>query len=196
VLLLTLALGAGVVDAISLTALGVFTAAVTANIVLVGIALGEAEGHAALRAGIAVAGFAAGVLVTARLRTGRPGPLLAAIGVVQVVFLAVWLAADGRPDGTTRDLLAGLSAVAMGAQTAAAAVWHPGIPPTFVSGTLTSVLSGHAPERWIRVGVIVAVAAGATLGALMLDHSRSPVALVPVALTALVAIGSTRLERS
>jgi uncharacterized membrane protein YoaK (UPF0700 family) len=191
-----LALGAGVVDAISLTALGVFTAAVTANIVLVGLALGEAESHAALRAGIAVAGFAAGVFVAARLRSVRPAYLLAGIAVVQAVFLAAWLASDGRPDGATRDLLAGLSALAMGAQTAAAAVWHPGIPPTFVSGTLTSVLSGAAPERWVRVGVIVAIAAGATLGGVTLVHARSPVALVPLALTAVVAIGAARLQPS
>jgi uncharacterized membrane protein YoaK (UPF0700 family) len=190
-----LAVGAGVVDAISLTVLGVFTAAVTANIVLVGLAVGEAEGHAALRAGIAVAAFAAGVFVAARLRSVRPAPLLAGIAVVQAAFLVAWLASDGRPDAATRDLLAGLSALAMGAQTAAAAVWHPGIPPTFVSGTLTSVLSGSAPERAVRVGVIVAVAAGAALGGVMLVHARNPVALVPLALTAAVAIGSARLQR-
>jgi uncharacterized membrane protein YoaK (UPF0700 family) len=196
--LLLLALGAGVVDAICLTTLGVFTAAVTANVVLVGVALGEADGHAALRAGLAFAGFAVGVLTTARLlrRPARTGALVAAIAVVQAAFLATWLAADGRPDGTTRDLLAAMSALAMGSQTAAAAVWQPGIPPTYVSGTLTGLLSGPTPDRAVRVGVIVAIAAGATLGGVMLAHARGPVPVVPLALTALVAIGVSRFKLS
>ena len=56
-----LAASAGVVDAICLTTLGVFTAAVSANAVLIGLALGDADVHTAGRAAIAFAAFGAGV---------------------------------------------------------------------------------------------------------------------------------------
>jgi uncharacterized membrane protein YoaK (UPF0700 family) len=205
-LLVSLAVGAGVVDAISLTTLGVFTAAVTANIVLVGLALGDAETHAAARAALALGGFAFGVLATARALgrdTGakRVPPLLAAIGALQLGFLVGWLATDGRPGGVTLDLLAGGSAMAMGAQTAVAQRWHPGITPTFVSGVLTFLLSQLAAGRGsksdveLRSGVIAAVAAGAAVGAVLLTHAREAVAVVPLVVTALVALAAAAVGR-
>jgi uncharacterized membrane protein YoaK (UPF0700 family) len=206
---LLLALGAGVVDAISLTTLGVFTAAVTANVVLVGIALGEGDAHAALRAGIAVAAFAGGVFVTARglesgprrePRPARAPALLAGLAVFQAIFLAVWLASEGRPDEATRDVLIAISAVAMGGQTVIAGVWNPGIAPIFVTGMLSHLLADlarlgrGAPDKWPKLGVIVAVSAGAALGGLMLAHTRDPVAIVPLAVTALAAVVSATLR--
>jgi len=149
-LLVSLAFGAGVVDGISLTTLGVFTAAVAANIVFVGLALGDADTHTALRAALAVAGFAIGVLLAARAL--RPWVVVAGTAVVQLAFLAGWLASDGHPDGVALDLLACGSALAMGGQTAAASRLHPGIPPTFVTGMARAWTRCGADRAAFRVG--------------------------------------------
>lgn len=200
-----LALGAGVVDAISLTTLGVFTAAVTANMVLVGIALGDSDVHTAVRAALAFGGFAAGVLVGERVLGGRGQPqsrpsrlpaVLGGIAAFQVAFLAIWLTADGSPEGIELDVLATASGLAMGGQTAATRGWSTNLFTTYVSGTLTVLLSelatatGSRTDRRRRVLVIVAVVAGATLGAIMLNHARDEAPGVPLALTLLVAAGA------
>lgn len=209
-LLVLLAVGAGVVDAISLVTLGVFTAAVTANVVLVGLALGDADSHTALRAALAIAGFGVGVMVAARALgpakaaerwPSRAPAVLAGIAIVQVTFLAGWIASDGRPDGIALDLLACASAVAMGGQSAATRAWHTGIATTYVSGTLTMLLrdlaesSGARPDQLRRLSVIVAVAGGATVGALLLNHAHGSVPILPITLTVVVAIGAATLPR-
>jgi Protein of unknown function (DUF1275) len=123
-LLVALSFSAGVVDAISVTALGVFTGAITGDVVLLGISLGRGEPHAAVRAALALAGFAAGVLAATRARRasaaadGTPARRLAAavlgcVVLLQCLFLAGWLAADGHPGTTARGVLALLSALAM-----------------------------------------------------------------------------------
>jgi uncharacterized membrane protein YoaK (UPF0700 family) len=199
-----------VVDAVSLLTLGVFTAAVTANVVLVGLALGDADSHTALRAALAVAGFALGVLIAARALgpvraadrwPARAPAVLVGIAVVQAGLLAGWIAIDGRPEEIELDLLACASAVAMGGQSATRA-WHTGIVTTYVPGTLTMLLgdlaesSGARPDQLSRLSVIAAVAGGATLGAVMLTHAHGSVPVVPVSLTALVAIAAATLPRT
>ncbi len=209
-LLVLLAVGAGAVDAITLTALGVFTAAITGNVVLLGIALGTGNPHVAVRSGSAFLGFALGVYGGARLlpeHAAGEGPshrrrtfVLAAIACVQAGFLALWLAAGGQPGGVETNLLVGASALAMGAQTATARSWRSGITTTYMSGTLTLLLSDLATtraqsrtDRLLRAGVIVAVAAGAAAGALLLAHVRRGAPLLPLALTLLVAVGAAVL---
>jgi uncharacterized membrane protein YoaK (UPF0700 family) len=206
--LVMLAAGAGVVDAICLTTLGVFTAAVSANAVLIGLALGDADPHTAGRAATAFIAFGVGVGVAARvLRAGpddRPAHvvgLLAAITTVQCGFLAGWLLSGGHPSGVALDLLAAASALAMGGQTATARAWHtPGVTTTYISATLTLLLTDVAAARGSRadlrrLAVILAVVIGATVGALMLAHARDAVAIVPPALTVLVAVGAWTLLR-
>ena len=61
-MLVMLSLAAGCVDAVGFLGLGqIFVANMTGNTVLLGLALGQAEGQAALRAVVALAGFVAGV---------------------------------------------------------------------------------------------------------------------------------------
>lgn len=212
-LLFALAAASGAVDAISLTVLGVFTAAVTANVVIVGIALGDADPHAALRAALAFAGLAAGVLIADRLldfrgqgggrgAIGGPGPVqrrrlpwvLAVVAAVQLVFLLAWIGCDGRPTGATLDVLALTAALAMGGQTAAARVWHPSISTTYVSGVLTLLLddlvekTATRRQRIRRASVILAVVAGAACSALFLGNAREWAAALPLALTLAVGV--------
>lgn len=209
--LVLLAVGAGAADAISITVIGVFTAAVTANIVLLGLAIGETDVHTATRAAVAFGAFSVGVLggsftLRGARRAGAPpprlAPVLAGIAAAQGAFLAIWLASDGNPDGVALSALAGASGLAMGGQTAAARSWHAsGVTTTYVSGTLTLLLTELALERGaladrLRLGaVIVAVVAGAAIGAVMLKHAREPVAIVPLAMTLLVALGGGALAR-
>ena len=203
-LLVALALAAGVVDAISLTVLGVFTAAVTANVVFVGIALGDGDFHSALRAGLAIAGFVVGVLIASRVMRVRGdetrpiarAPLvLAGIAAAQLAFLVGWLAADGRPEGTALDLLAIASALAMGGQTAVAVSWRPDVSTTYVTGTLTVLIgelvaaTGTRADRGRQLSVIAAVAFGATAGSLLIAHERSLAAALPLAITLVVTAG-------
>ena len=207
-LLVALALAAGAVDAISLVVLGVFTAAVTANVVLVGIALGGGDLHSAARAALATAGFVIGAFVGARLLSGAGGRrvlarsrlMLGGIVIAQVAFLAGWLVADGRPEGAGLDLLAVASALAMGGQTAVAVSWRPDVSTTYVTGTLTVLVgelvdsTGTRAARLRQAGVIAAVAAGATAGSLLIEHERTLAAALPLAITVAVAagVGATR----
>jgi uncharacterized membrane protein YoaK (UPF0700 family) len=63
-----LAIGAGAVDGISFFGLGrVFTANMTGNIVLLGLAVGRASGSEAIRSGISLVVFAVAVFGAARL---------------------------------------------------------------------------------------------------------------------------------
>jgi uncharacterized membrane protein YoaK (UPF0700 family) len=205
-LLVVLAVGAGAVDAISLTALGVFTAAITGNLVLLGVSLGTGDGARALRSGAAFAAFALGLLLAARI-LGEDAPaepalrararhVLLVVALVQAGFAVAWIALDGDPHGRERVALIVGAALAMGAQTEAVRTWHArGITTTYVTGTLTLLVNElleHADtrrERLRRAGVIGGVVVGATLGALLLERAHDTAPLLPLALTLLVAAG-------
>jgi uncharacterized membrane protein YoaK (UPF0700 family) len=63
-MLVMLSLAAGCVDAVGYLGLGqIFVANMTGNTVLLGLALGQAEARAALRAVVALVGFIVGVAV-------------------------------------------------------------------------------------------------------------------------------------
>lgn len=205
--MLALAASAGVVDAVSFLTFDVFTANMTGNVVLLGIALSSQSAAQAVRAGVAVLGFAAGVLIAARVVGRAPEPrgwppraahVLAGALVLQIGFAIAWLAADGTPDGSGRDVLIAVSAIAMGAQSAAvAAMRFPNLATTYITGTLTGLLAGIATGRrdaidGLRIGVIVALAIGATAGALLISDARDLAPLLPAALTAAVLAGWSR----
>lgn len=210
-LLVVLAMGAGAVDAITLTVLGVFTAAITGNLVLVGMAFGTGDGGHALRAGGAFAAFAAGLVIAARIlgQEGVAGSLrararhvVATVAVVQAAFAALWLVLDGQPEGPERIVLIALAGLAMGAQTEAVRTWHArGISTTYVTGTLTLLVNElleHADtrrDRLRRAGVILGVVAGASLAALLVEQGRAGAPLLPLALTLLVAAAIPRVRR-
>ncbi|HEV7774501.1 MAG TPA: DUF1275 family protein [Conexibacter sp.] len=211
VLLVVLAMGAGAVDAITLTALGVFTAAITGNLVLVGLALGSGNGGQALRAGAAFAAFALGLVLAGRVlgeAGGEPAlrsrarEVIVAVALVQAAFAIAWIALDGAPHGAERVALIAAAALAMGAQTEAVRTWHArGITTTYVTGTLTLLVNElleHADTRRDRLrrgGVIAGVVAGATLGSLLLDHAHGAAPLLPLALSLVVAVALPAARR-
>jgi uncharacterized membrane protein YoaK (UPF0700 family) len=157
-ILIVLSVAAGCVDAVSFLGLGqVLTAAMTGNTVLLGLALGQAELQAALRATIALTGFFAGVLLGASIvgqSAGRiwSAAVVAALGVELVLLLALatsWHLAEGYPWVETRFALIAMAGLAMGIQSAIAhRIGVAGIASTYVTGTLAIV--GTRLAGWLR----------------------------------------------
>ena len=148
-MLLLLSLAAASVDAISYLGLGhVFTAMMTGNTVLLGLALAQGEVLAAVRNILALIGFGAGVFVGAIIveRDSEPAEWPAVVTgalALETVFLAVFAAISclGSTNGAIIYLLIILLAFAMGIQSAAVRrLGVPGIATTYITGTLTSLM--------------------------------------------------------
>jgi uncharacterized membrane protein YoaK (UPF0700 family) len=149
-MVLVLTWTASAVDAISYLGLGhVFTANMTGNAVLLGLAIGQGQGLAALRSMIALAGFVLGAALGAIIvqkgpqHTDWPAAVTRAVvveGSILGVFTLAWHL--GARNGITLYALITLSALAMGIQSAA--IRHlkvPGVATTFITGTITSMVS-------------------------------------------------------
>jgi uncharacterized membrane protein YoaK (UPF0700 family) len=152
-LLLLLTCAAGYVDAIGYRGLDrVFTANMTGNTVLLGLALVEADGQAALRSGLALAGFlvgsALGAWIIERSRPANvwPLPVTAALALEWGILLAfaigwLWFSRVFSVP-TARAVLIVLSAIAMGVQSAAVRRLDvSGIATTYLTGTLTTCVT-------------------------------------------------------
>jgi uncharacterized membrane protein YoaK (UPF0700 family) len=212
-MLLLLTAAAGSMDVASYLGLGhVFTAMMTGNTVLLGMALGQGQLLAALRSVLALLGFAAGVALAATLvLRDRPGEWSSAVtralsleGVLLVGFSLTWHLAGSTPDDPAVYGLIAVAGLAMGLQSGAVhRLRVPGVMTTYITGTLTSLLSdltgrlrrieGSAPgaspqER--RVGLLAAVflmyALGALAGAILYRRSPALMTLLPVAAVLLV----------
>jgi uncharacterized membrane protein YoaK (UPF0700 family) len=210
-LLVLLAGAAGCIDALSYLRLGnVFTANMTGNAVLLGIATGQQVGARALHSAVALAGFVLGVLAGAALcgrhqrspTGGWPPGVTLVLGVELVVLgaLAVgWALAGADPAGIAEHGLVGISALAMGLQSAAVRELPVGgVATTYVTGTLTSLLAGLAlggTSRRVRLrqaGVVLALVAGAVIGTAVLGVVGAVAALIPVTLVAVVVAVALR----
>jgi uncharacterized membrane protein YoaK (UPF0700 family) len=152
-LLLLLAATSGYVDAVSYLGLGqVFTSNMTGNTVLLGLALGQAQGLAALRSAVALAGFLCGVAIGASIvrqeksEDAWPFPVTAALGlemVALVAFAIVWGFARTAPSEGAIYLLIALAALAMGSQSVSVrSLGVKGVTTTYITGTWTSLVSG------------------------------------------------------
>jgi uncharacterized membrane protein YoaK (UPF0700 family) len=210
-LLALLAGSAGCVDALSDLRLGnVFTANMTGNAVLLGIATGQQVAARALHSLAALAGFVLGVLAGAAL-CGRHGSeagdwpprvtLALAVELVALLALAVgWTLAGGDPVGGAEYGLVGVAALAMGLQSAAVRQLRAGgVATTYMTGTLTGLLAGLVVGdvtrgRLLRQGgVLGALVAGAVVGAAALAVAGGVAALVPVVLVAVVVAVAARI---
>jgi uncharacterized membrane protein YoaK (UPF0700 family) len=210
-LLLTLTAAAGSADAVSYLGLGrVFTANMTGNLVLLGIAIGQSELAGSIRSVIAFAVFGVAVLVGIRL-SGRPEPTavwprsatLVVVGELCLLgaFLAGWEIAGDRPTALGLDILVALSAGAMGMQTAAARrLGVVGVTTTFVTGMLTSLIAELAAvgpgrtHRAIWAATLASMVIGAALGAAVFIAWRPGAPLVALLLVAIVIL-ATLLRR-
>jgi uncharacterized membrane protein YoaK (UPF0700 family) len=198
------------VDALSYLALGrVFTANMTGNTVLLGVAVVQGDADAAGRAGLALAGFLAGGAIGAWIaymgprEEGWPRGVTIAL-IVECVFLAA-LANDRSEILGLRVVFA---AVAMGIQSAAARRLDVlGVATTFITGTLTSLVSliarhgvlpsasGHGKRFLASVWGVYIVGAMAAGAAMRLGPDLAW--LMPVAIVAtVVGVAAARFWRT
>jgi uncharacterized membrane protein YoaK (UPF0700 family) len=176
-LLLTLTVVTGLVDAVSVLKLGrVFVANMTGNVVFTGFALVGTPGFslgASLSAlgGFLVAAMLYGVL-TRRIAGDRALLLLVAGGSEAVLVAgALAITSAGPLGGGHRSAAAGLLALAMGTQNAAA--WRiavPGMTTTVLTSTLTGIAADlpagrYGPALTRRLLAVATMLAGAAAGA-------------------------------
>jgi uncharacterized membrane protein YoaK (UPF0700 family) len=174
VLLLVLATGA--MDAACLLHLGVFTAYVTASLILAGANLVDTPGSP-VPGLVAVAGFVVGAVAGGWLsrRELRRHRRVAALLLVDAAFIATgaavaaWQGIDAREG---RYVVIALLAIAMGCQTAAIRLVHvPEIPIAAATlatfGVVVGLTGEHGDRSALlkRTGVVVAILLGAILGA-------------------------------
>ena len=209
-LLIALTFAAGSVDAVALLRLDVFTAVMTGNIVLLGLAVGQGAFRNALRSTVALVAYSVGVVVGARV----VGPVametdwspkvtraLALEWVLLAAFLGGWLFTGARPGGVSAATLIAFSGVAMGIQAATARALAPGMSTTYVTGTLTGLLSelsalgSVSGGRRRRAWIVVALALGAVAGALALSTMPLFAPAIPLAVVgAVVLVAATRFR--
>ncbi|MDP9432441.1 MAG: DUF1275 domain-containing protein [Actinomycetota bacterium] len=202
----------GCVDAVSYLGLGqVFTANMTGNLVVLGLAVGKAE---VVRAGLSVvafAAFAAGVLAGAWLARPAPVAVLWPAGVnrallaelaILCAFLAGWLISGATPGLAMQYTLVVLSAAAMGVQSALTRrIAVAGVATTYITGTLTAALAdlgtaGAARSSAVRAaGVLASLVAGAAAGAALMSAVPLAAPAVAVLLVAGVLAASHSLPR-
>lgn len=208
-LLLVLTVATGMVDAVSILALGrVFIANMTGNVVFIGFALARAPGFSLVASLLALAGFLVGAAVCGpvitRWRTAR-GELLAMVTTAEVVLLAGALAIAAlstEPFGSTpRNLIVVVAATALGLQNAAARELA---VPDATTTVLTMTLTGFAADLRQRNGPVLlrrllAVAAmlvGAVVGAtLVLRQSATGALALAAVLVAVDCVGAWVLGR-
>jgi uncharacterized membrane protein YoaK (UPF0700 family) len=147
---------AGSVDAITYLAAHVFTANMTGNAVLLGIAVGQGKGAAAGSSFIALIAFACGVILGAVVvgegdQASAPAQVRRAVWFetfLLVFFAVAALAPLPISNRVTVLLLIVSSGLAMGLQSAAVRrLKLPGIATTYITGTITSFLSGLVHHR-------------------------------------------------
>lgn len=220
-LLILLAFAAGAVDAISFLGLDeVFTANMTGNTVLLGLALGQGEFDAVWRSATALGAFLVGVaLAAAIVERDRAGPwprsVTLTLGIESGVlgaFAILWaVAADPLSDAAVYGLIA-LAACAMGMQSGAVRRLHvPDVLTVVITGTLTTLVARltskagrravaspaeAVPPLGLRAAVVAGVALGAVVGGAVELHAREAAALVPFAAVLAVVAAATWRHRS
>jgi len=207
-LLIALTFAAGSVDAVALLRLDVFTAVMTGNIVLLGLAVGQGAFRNALRSIVALVAYGVGVVVGARIVgavaiethwSPRVTRALTVEWALQFAFVIGWLLTGANPDGASAATLIAFSGVAMGIQAATARALAPGMSTTYVTGTLTGLLSelsalgAVSGDRRRRASIVVALALGALAGAFALSTMALLAPAIPlVVVGAVVLVAATR----
>ena len=209
VLLLGLTIVTGVVDAVSILALGrVFVANMTGNVVFVGFAIAGAPGFSLGASLSALAGFLIGAFAGGRVivpMSNRAVQLRSAVAAQSVLVAAalVIALAVGTPFGDgARDGIAALLAIAMGVQNSTARkLAVPDLTTTVLTMTLTGIAAdahdaAHGPVIARRTLAVATMVAGAICGALLvLEVSAAAALAVATGLLAAVTAGATVVAR-
>jgi uncharacterized membrane protein YoaK (UPF0700 family) len=219
-MVLLLAFTAGSVDAISYLGLGnVFTANMTGNTVLLGLAVAQQQGHATLRSLTALIGYLVGVAGGALLisRAGKkstwPTILTTIFAFEFFILTALTLAAAFFPPptaGVSTDVMILFAAAAMGMQSVGGtALGVRGVPTTYITGTWTGMISGlvrqlplaHSggadpPVVEIQAAVVAIYLVAAVVGGVAATHWHLLAFFVPtLAVAAVVAMAWRQFHR-
>jgi uncharacterized membrane protein YoaK (UPF0700 family) len=207
-LLLVLTFLSGLLDAASYTGLGhVFVSNMTGNVVILGLALGDAPKFSLPAVIAAVAAFAIGAAASGwprRRFSGNRGLLLAAVAAAECVLVALALglalSRSGQP-GWRYDLAFTLPiALAMGAQNATATrLAVSGLSTTVLTTTLSGLAAnafagGDGAGLGRRAGAVLAMLLGAAAGASLLRIGV--VAVLTAALVALLVVAAVAYVRA
>ncbi|MEU9973519.1 YoaK family protein [Streptomyces sp. NPDC051014] len=208
--LLALTVLSGMIDAVSYLGLGhVFTANMTGNVVVLGFAAAGAPGfsvpHSAASLAAFLLGAATGGRVAARFGGGsRRRWMRATLAAEAVLVAAAAVVALTRTGGTaTTYTLIGLTAFAMGLRNAN--VRKLGVPDLTATTVLTTTLTGLVAESHLgdatrprsprRVAAVLALIAGAVLGAWLVLHQGLGVPLlVAAAVSGVLAVVTSGRE--
>ncbi len=201
VVLAVLSVGTGATDALSFLRLGnVFASVMTGNLVLLGVSIGRRDPSLAIHAGVAFAGYVAGVAVGHRIcradadmagwaRSARIA--LAGELVLLTAMLVSWIAVGAVPPKGLEFTLLAVATGVMGVQSAVVRAMPASTPSTtYLTGTLTQVVSdlvtggrlAGQSRALASIGGVVA-GAGATAGLVVGAPDAAPaVAVAAVAL--------------
>jgi uncharacterized membrane protein YoaK (UPF0700 family) len=208
-ILLGLTAVTGIVDAVSILALGrVFVANMTGNIVFIGFALAGAPGFSLVASLAALCGFLLGAFAAGRLivRSDRSRESLLLRGLASeltllVVALGVSLSLATSPGGWRVNLIAAVMAIAMGVQnTVARRLAVPDLTTTVLTLTLTGLVAdvrGRASpgSGWRRLAAVLMMLCGAVVGAELVLHTNIATALALVVLILAILTGATTMGR-
>ncbi len=199
ILLLLLTLMTGVIDAVSIIALGrVFVANMTGNVVFIGFAVAQVPGFSLAASLSALVGFLVGAfgggVVVERLAAHR-GHLLRASCAVELLLVAISLVviapSASDPDLTVKVVVSAMCAAAMGVQnTVARSLAVPDLTTTVLTMTLTGIAADVRRSGTVtivrRVLAVSAMFLGAISGALLVLHTNAAWALALVLVILLV----------
>ncbi|MFE4961422.1 YoaK family protein [Streptomyces sp. NPDC056660] len=197
--LLALTMMSGMIDAVSYLGLGhVFTANMTGNVVVLGFAAAGAPGFSVPHSAASLAAFLLGAAVGGRVSARFGGSsrrrwMRVTLAAEAVLLAASAVVAFARHGGTaTTYTLIALTAFAMGLRNAN--VRKLGIPDLTATTVLTTTLTGLVSESHLgdatrphsprRVAAVLALVAGAVLGAWLILHENLG---IPLLVTAVVA---------
>ncbi len=207
---IALTFGSGAMDVASFTRLGaVFTSVLTGNIVLGGLAVALRSLSLASHTAVSIAGYIAGVAAGTWVAHGfkAAGPAkpdddedrasvlpahvnwaLFAELVLLAGFTVGWELTGSRPTGWTQFCLLAVAAAAMGVQSSAVnEMGLTSVSTTFLTGTLTGLVSSlvspgqDTPYGLRRFGVLIGLAAGASLCGLLVATAAAGVPALPLA---------------
>jgi uncharacterized membrane protein YoaK (UPF0700 family) len=179
-ILLAMTVVTGIVDAVSVLALGhVFTANMTGNVVFVGLALAGSPGFSITRSCTALGAFLTGALAGGKMASAQMGSWAArAFGIEAMLLLIAALVSAALDKAVALYPVIAITALAMGIRNAVVRkLAVPDLTTTVLTLTITGLAadSSHAGgtnPRWQRrFAAIMAMGGGAMAGALMLAYS-------------------------
>jgi uncharacterized membrane protein YoaK (UPF0700 family) len=195
----------GIVDAVSFFALGhIFTANMTGNVVFLGFALGGAAEFSTSRSSLALIAFLLGAAIGGHLATRMnsrplthwPSSAFVTEGLLLIAAALASLKLGKSSPENSIPLLAviGLTALAMGTRNATVRkLGVPDLTTTVLTLTITglaadsSVAGGTNPRWHRRIASVLAMFAGAAIGAVMLNRS---VVVLPLSVCGIVSIAA------